>query len=341
MTNTTETRRPFLNRNTGLCVTPNGAKKTYALMMGAYLTKDADYRRGENGKKNQLRCNIAINVNPWSLLGEEVEKAHVGDPYTSADKPFMQLVAFGDLADRYVGLKKGAKIFFAGPISVQTFKRTNGEEGAAVQVIANELIVASSKAGAGDGPKDGVYCMTNVYADKTTGQEKTQKLCLITGTVRSSKELNVTPTGREVRNFTIEVGMSATKAEALCNGTFSETISYPESRYVNLGRWGEAAKHLDKVLIPGNVVAVLASLNVREGDDGARYVNGTARDISVLRWAQSAQATAQAPAQATTQAPAQASAPAPTQAMDSDSNFAPGGEFAYADLDDDDDDVPF
>lgn len=329
--NTTETRRPFLNRNVGYVAGLNGGKQAYALLMGAYLTTDADFRTGTDGKKDLLRCNIAINTNPWSLLGEEVEKAHADDPNINADAPFMTLVAFGETAKRYAGLKKGAKIFFAGPLSVNTFKRKDGTEGAAVQVIANELMVASSRASEGDSPKGSVCYMTNVYTDKKTGKDMEQRMCVLTGVVKSSKERNVTVTGQYVRNFTIDIGMSATKAEALCNGTFDKDAKYPEGSYVNLARWGEAANHLDKVLVPGNVVTVLATLVIRETENGNRYVNGTARDIAVLKWAKTDPV--QEPA---ANAPAQASAPADT--ADSDLNEEGGYEFAYVD---DEEDLPF
>ena len=185
-TNTTqETRRPFLNRNVGYVAGLNGGKQAYALLMGAYLTTDADFRTGADGKKDLLRCNIAININPWSLLGKEVEEAHADDPYINADAPFMTLAAFGETAKRYAGLKKGTKILFSGPLSVNTFKRKDGTEGAAVQVIANELMVASSRACDGDDPKGTVHCMTSMYKDQA-GNEGEQRLCVLTGTVKVS-----------------------------------------------------------------------------------------------------------------------------------------------------------
>lgn len=334
MTNTTtETRRPFLNRNVGCVINANGGKKPYALMMGAYLTKDAEYLVGAGDKKNQLRMNIAINVNPFSLLGEDVAAAHADDLYTSEASPFMQLVAFGNLADQYKGLTKGAKIFFAGPLSLRAFKRKDGNDGFSVQAIANELIAADCNAGKGDNPKTSVYCMTNLWKDKS-GKENTQKLCLLTGTVKSSKELTTTANGNVVRNFNLELGLSATRAEALCNGTYSKDATYFEGRYVNLGRWGEGAKHLDKVLVPGNVIAVLSTLVAREGDDGSKYINGTALDIAVLKWAQNTSGSAPA----TTSAPASAPAPAPMPAPEY--NAPEGGGFAIMD-EGDEDDLPF
>ena len=335
MTNTTETRRPFLNRNVGFVAGLNGGKQAYALLMGAYLTTDADFRTGADGKKDLLRCNIAINVNPWSLLGKEVEEAHADDPHINADAPFMTLAAFGETAKRYAGLKKGTKILFSGPLSVNTFKRKDGTEGAAVQVIANELMVASSRACDGDDPKGTMHCMTSMYKDQA-GNEGEQRLCVLTGTVKSSKELNVTPAGQCVRNFTIDIGMSATKAEALCNGTFNKDTKYPEGSYVNLARWGEAAKHLDKVLVPGNVVAVLAALVVRETEDGNRFVNGTARDIAVLKWAKTDEVAAPAPEAAP------ASAPNSYPAAPEDSAEYAGSETGYAFADfDEEDELPF
>lgn len=334
MTNTTTTR-PFLNRNTGISINANGGRKPYALMMGAFLTKDAEYVIGEGDKKNQIRCNIAINSNPFALLGEDVAAEHAGDPYTSEESPFMQLIAFGELADQYKGLKKGAKIFFAGPLSLRAFTRRDGNEGFAVQVIANELIAADCRAGKGDNPKDSIYCMTNFWKDKS-GKENMQKLCLLTGTVKSSKELTATANGNVVRNFNVELGLSATRAEALCNGTYNKDATYFEGRYVNLGRWGEAAKHLDKVLVPGNVVAVLATLVAREGDDGSKFINGTALDIAVLKWAQDSSGSAPA----ATSTPASAPTPAPMPAPETYN--APEGDGWYAVLDEDDEDgLPF
>lgn len=328
-TNTTETRRPYLNRNVGFVSGLNGGKQAYALLMGAYLTTDADFRAGTDGKKDLLRCNIAINVNPWSLLGEEVEKAHADDPKINANAPFMTLVAFGDMAKQYAEMKKGTKILFSGPLSVNTFKRNDGTEGAAVQVIANDLMIASSRACEGDEPKGYVSCMTNVYKDKA-GKDVEQRMCVLTGVVKSSKERNVTATGQMVRNFTIDIGMSATKAEALCNGTYDKNIKYPEGSYINLARWGKAANHLDKVLIPGTMVAVLATLVIRETEDGKRFVNGTARDIAVLKWTQASEA-------ALEQGNASNNAtPANTQADAPDSNPVDESGYEFADIDDED-----
>jgi len=277
---------------------------------------------------------VAIGRNPWTALSPSEVSAQSNNPDCGEDKPFISVLAFGKLAENMNGkLQKSSKVVFCGQPEKNSFKKKDGTSGEMVQVIADNMYPLSCRATGGGEPRTSVTHALNKYTAKTGTAGEQNLVTLLAGKVvgnDSVKSFN----GRSVVNFELELPVAGLLVEAVTNGTYKKETSYGEYKKIRCAVWGPRAEHLSKVIAVGNTLVVTGSVKATDGSDGRTYVNLTVRELSVMKWGSSYDAS-QSSAPAQPQAPAQASAAAPLPPL------APGAP-DYADLMDvDSDELPF
>lgn len=259
--------KPFLSCNTG-----KNDKGFYAFHVEGFLGNDPDFYVG-NEKTSFCRFSIGINKDAWSLVGEEGKHE---------ESTFLNCTSFGDLAEKIKDLKKGQKIVVCGKPSRNDYETKAGKKGCNVQLIVDNLVALSCKAGDGENPSEKLVYTTNCYEAKD-GQKKTQNIaCLLTGKIIAVDEVKDV-NGRKVINWQFAIEMPGTRMAALTNGTYTKKADYGNYKIIRCALWGPRAEKMDKVLKVGNILAVTGVPSVQTYED-RDYVNFMVRDFSVVKW---------------------------------------------------------
>ena len=298
---------------------------------GEGFVVDKNFFTGEGEKKSVLRMNVRISRNPWIIFGEAEVEAQTNNPGVNAEKPFITVTAFGQLAeDLNSVLVDKAKIVFTGKAVKNEFKRKDGSDGVSINVLANNAYMLACKAAPKGSEKAGSTIVHSVseYTQRNSGQTvKEDLVCLLAGTVKGSSKV-AEYNGRSVVNFDFEVPIPAKKIHALGTGTYQKDADYGNYRVIRCAVWGPRATHLDSVLAPGNILVVTGSTKVNSYKD-QDYVNMTLKELSVMSWVDAPKNNQSAPAPAS-------AAPAPSGGPGYEDGFD-----EFAELLDDDAELPF
>lgn len=278
-------QRPFLSLYTGVRENKNGEISPYIYHGEGFITKAPSRHRAASGDKSAVyTVNVSITRNPWSILGPEMVKEEAENPSINEDKPFIELVAFGSLAERLndMNIPPKTKVAFCGRPQRRVFTRKDGGEGHILSVVLDNIYLLATKNHIGDKPGNTIVRGENVYKGRN-GEVKEQLVSLLAGTIKNVSAIN-TYNGRSKIDFDLELPVPAKLVHALATGTYQRGADYGNYRIIRVAIWGPRVSHMGLVLTPGNVVAVTGSTKDRNFN-GQTYINMNMREISVLSWA--------------------------------------------------------
>lgn len=326
-----ENRNGYLALNAGDSKDNKGNDIRRVFLAEGIVTNVGEYREAEAGKASVLYMSVLAGRDPRILLGKNAEND--GKFVVNADRPFISLVVSGQNAARMKDIQKNAKVIYTGRPVVSEYKTKDGKDAKSVTIYVDEIYQAQNKYGEATGLRSWVPSMVNCFTTRA-GEEKSQRLGMISCEVIRVGDLRTTQSGREVISATVKLAVPALVANAYINGTYSKEENYGEYMQASISIWGDRASKMGKILVPGTQLVVIASSSTAVGNDGRSYVNLSVRDLSVMRWVAPANGNA-APSDnaATAENDEPAGAPA--------DNEIPSGA-NYAAIDDDEDmDLPF
>ena len=327
--NNNENRKSYLAMNAGISMDKNGNEIPHAFLVEGIVTNVGSYREAEEGKPAVLNLSVLVGRNPWALLGKDAEEEQKDNPNINAEHPFVSLGIFGADAKRLKDIQKNAKVIFCGrPVKNAYKKKATGEDVVEVAVNVDSIYQAQNKYGEADGLRRWVPSMINSF--KSKGEKRTQHLGLLSCKVANVGDIRTTPTGWQVITATVTLALPALEADARINRTYNKDEDYGEYMQASIAIWGDRAAKLGKILVPGNELVITATSSTNVGNNGRKYVNLNVRNLSVMKWAASANGNNAAPAETDEPAGAPAGDEIPS-----------GTEFAPVMDDDGDMELPF
>ena len=298
-----DNRKVFLAMNAGTTKNKNGEKIPYVFHCESYVSCVGDFRTASDGKPAVLNLSVAVGRNPWFMLGKSAADEQANNPRVNEEMPFVNLSIFGENAERLKDIQKGAKIVFSGRPEKDSYKKKDtGEDVVSLRVVADTIYRLESRSGDPDAVSAQVSSHVNCYEGKNGEVE--QMVGMFSGTVKSVETLRTTPANRQVISAKLELAVPALEAEARINRSYNKDVDYGSYKTLSISVWGPRAAHMDRILVPGSNLVITGSASVKEAKDGRKYVNASVRELSVLKWADTAPAkTAEGGAPASNSAP--------------------------------------
>lgn len=324
------TRKSYLAMDVGATLDKNGNVIPYAFFVEGIVTSVGTFREASDGKPAVQNMSILVGRNPWALLGKDVEAEQANNPDINDDKRFVSVGVFGNAAARIKDIKKGQKVVLCGRPAKNNYKKKTGEDATVVSLNVDEIYICQNKNGDAEAPRSWVNSIVNRY--ERQGEAQTQNVGLLACTVTKPVEVRTTQSGQTVASTKVKLALPATEADARINREYNKETDYGSYMEASLAVWGPRASRMEKILAPGNVLAVLVSSKANNGNDGNTYINLNARDLSVMKWATPIDAAAPA----ANDTPSAEAAPAADAAPADDGNVP-----NFATIDDDDMDLPF
>ena len=255
---TTEKKR-FTTARVGM--TPAGP---FAFIVEGNLTHPGDVAKKDDTLYSRNSMGISMSAFRLMALAEGTFDKDAEYP----DNPFVDLVAFGGMAERLGALPKGARIAVAGKMSRRKFPGKDGAEHEAVQITVQDFAVLNCKAV--DDPEGATATVpaTEVYT-KDGEEHKNPTACLVSGNIYSVGELgNSKTSGRPYLQFSVFAQEPAQKVLDKATGMDTKDKEYEEKHtIINVSCFGAQAEAMAKLLKKGMTVCLSGRIseNVFEG----------------------------------------------------------------------------
>lgn len=289
----------------------------FAFIVEGNLTHPGDIRK--KGDKTYANNSIGIGMPAFRLLA--LADGTYDKDATYPETPFVDLVAFDEVAERLGALPKGARIAVAGKIAKHTYTGTDNAVHESVQITVQDFAVLSCKA-----VEKGVVAKVTVPATevytKDDEEHKNAMACLVSGNIYSVGELGASSTtGNSYLQFSMFAQEPAQKVLDKATGVSTKDKEYDEKMcLINVSCFGKQAEAMAKLLKKGMKVCISGRIseNVYEGKS---RIQMSCSGLCVI----------ERPAEAATEAPTD---PAAAEA-------APTEGFAAIPEDEDEEQLPF
>lgn len=241
--------------------TPAGA---FAFQLEGNLVRPCELKETKDGT---LVLNNSIGVGRSAFAIMALAEGTYDRNAEYPDVPFVDLVAFGDVAQRMADkLTKGSHIVVAGKLSVRKWKDKAGAEHEAVSCqVQDFVLLGSTKNGIRGEGATATVPATNKYTKD--GQEILRPTaCLISGNVFSVDDLAVSQSGMSYLHFTVFAQEPAAKVLDKAKGVDVSGKEYdPKKTLIRCTAFGKQAEALAKLnLKKGMAVAVSGTVSENE-----------------------------------------------------------------------------
>ena len=260
----TATEAPVTNRRFTTAYVGNTPAGPFAFQLEGNLVRPCELKETKDGT---LVLNNSIGVGRSAFAIMALAEGTYDRNAEYPDVPFVDLVAFGDVAQRMADkLTKGSHIVVAGKLSVRKWKDKAGAEHEVISCQVQDFaLLGSAKNGVkGEGAQATVPA-TNKYTKD--GQEILRPTaCLVSGNVFSVDELAVSKSGTSYLHFTMFAQEPAAKVLDKAKGVDVSGKEYdPKKALIRCTVFGKQAEALAKLdLKKGMAMAVSGAISENE-----------------------------------------------------------------------------
>lgn len=242
----------------------------YAFQVEGNLTRPPELRQTNNGNP-VLNNSIGIG-RPAAALYALADGSYDKDA-TYPENNFVEIVAFGDIAEEMANLEKGTRIVVAGEMSKRAWTDKAGAERESVQIKVSQFAVLSCKAAPKGAVAKTTVPATNLYTDKNGEDKMAPIACLVSGNLHKVEELGTSPNGISYLHFSMFAQEPAAKVLDKAYGRDTADKEYDEKKkLIWCSVFNKQAESLAKLLKEGMTVAVSGSIseNVYNGGSSVR-----------------------------------------------------------------------
>ena len=305
--------------------TKDGNNKDQQMLVAeAFATKDTALFRKETDGKTTAFASLSVaagDVNFGEIIGCD-------------NNNFLNVKAFGKLAENLANVKKGDKLVFVGNTGIHEY---NGKKNPELPLKGFIKLHGNVMEMGGNAP-----IINATYIAKSGDVIVNKKAFLVAIKVNKDGEMRSSSSGKTVFSFLGEtVGETTGSILARQNGD----RDVPESgNNLKAVAFGYTAERAAKIVRPGQTLLVWGTMKSEDADNGKTYYDFIIDDFIVALWPpkeesnNSTSASTETPADAASpEAPAAAAVP---ETLNPTAEDSPDDEFAVMD-DDDDDELPF
>lgn len=244
----------------------------FAFQVEGNLTKPAELQQLSDGRA-VLNNSIGIGRSAFAMFAAAEGTYDKDAEYP--DNNFIDLTAFGEIAERMAKLPKGSRIVVAGKMSKRTWSDKAGAEHENIQILVSEFASLACKANAKGADAATTIPATNQYKRKTGELGHAPVACLVSGNIFSVDELTTSPSGTPLIHFSVFAQEPAAKVLDKARGVDVSGKEYdPKHTLIRCSVFGKQAEGLAKLLKKGMRVVVSGRIaeNVYEGKSSVQMV---------------------------------------------------------------------